>query len=64
MVLDGGDTVRIKTAARTPPLAVEVDGRTMEDMSTPAPIDVRTAAGTARLVRIHPRPFYGDLARG
>jgi NAD+ kinase len=63
MVLDGGDTIRIKAAARSAPLAVEVDGRTMEDMPTPATVDVRTAGGKARLVRIRPRTFYGDLAR-
>jgi NAD+ kinase len=63
MVLDGSDTIRIETAARSAPLAVEVDGRTMPDMPTPASIDVRTAAGKARLVRTRPRTFYGDLAR-
>jgi NAD+ kinase len=63
MVLDGGDTIRIDAAARSAPLAVEVDGRTMEDMPTPATIDVRSAAGKARLVRTRPRTFYGDLAR-
>ena len=35
----------------------------MEDMPTPATIDVRTAPGKARLVRTRPRTFYGDLAR-
>jgi NAD+ kinase len=63
MVLDGGDTIRIGAAARSAPLAVEVDGRTMPDMPTPATIDIRTAAGKARLVRTRPRTFYGDLAR-
>jgi NAD+ kinase len=63
MVLDGSDTIRIEAAARSSPLAVEVDGRTMEDMPTPTTVDVRTAAGKARLVRTRPRTFYGDLAR-
>jgi NAD+ kinase len=63
MVLDGGDTIRIEAGQRSAPLAVEVDGRTMPDMPTPATIDVRTAAGKARLVRTRPRTFYGDLAR-
>jgi NAD+ kinase len=63
MVLDGGDTISIEAAARSAPLAVEVDGRTMPDMPTPATIDVRTAPGKARLVRTRPRTFYGDLAR-
>ena len=63
MVLDGSDTIRIEAAARSAPLAVEVDGRTMQDMPTPATIDVRTAPGKARLVRTRPRTFYGDLAR-
>jgi hypothetical protein len=31
-------------------------------MPTPATVDVRTAAGKARLVRTRPRTFYGDLA--
>ena len=64
MVLDGSDTIRIEVAARSAPLAVEVDGRTMQDMPTPATVDVRTAAGKARLVRTRPRTFYGDLPRG
>jgi NAD+ kinase len=63
MVLDGTVTIRIEAAARSAPLAVEVDGRTMQDMPTPATVDVRTAAGKARLVRTRPRTFYGDLAR-
>jgi NAD+ kinase len=63
MVLDGSDTIRIEAAERSAPLAVEVDGRTMPDMPTPAAIDVRTAPGKARLVRTRPRTFYGDLAR-
>jgi NAD+ kinase len=62
LVLDRGDTIRIEAAARSAPLAVEVDGRTVEDMPTPATIDVRTAAGKARLVRTRPRTCYGDLA--
>jgi NAD+ kinase len=63
MVLDGGATIRIEGTARSAPLAVEVDGRTMPDMPTPATVEVRTAAGKARLVRTRPRTFYGDLAR-
>jgi NAD+ kinase len=63
MVLDGGDTIRLQATERSAPLAVEVDGRTMEEMPTPATIDVRTAPGKARLVRTRPRTFYGDLAR-
>ena len=63
MVLDGGDTIRIEAAERSAPLTVEVDGRTMPDMPTPATLDVRTAAGKSRLVRTRPRTFYGDLAR-
>lgn len=63
MVLDGGDTIRIETAARSAPLVVEVDGRTMGEMRTPATVDIRTMAGKARLVRTRPRTFYGDLAR-
>lgn len=63
MVLDGSDTIRIEAAPRSAPLAVEVDGRTMQEMPTPATVDVRTAAGKARLVRTRPRTFYGDLAR-
>jgi NAD+ kinase len=63
MVLDGSDTIRIEAGARSAPLAVEVDGRTMQDMPTPATIEVRTAPGKARLVRTRPRTFYGDLAR-
>jgi len=63
MVLDGSDTIRIDATARSAPFAVEVDGRTMQDMPTPATIDVRTAPGKARLVRTRPRTFYGDLAR-
>jgi NAD+ kinase len=63
MVLDGGDTIRIETAARSAPLVVEVDGRTTHDMRTPATVEIRTAAGKARLVRTRPRTFYGDLAR-
>ena len=64
MVLDGNDTIRITADARSAPLAVEVDGRTMPDMPTPATVDVGTAPGKARLVRTRPRTFYGDLARG
>jgi NAD+ kinase len=64
MVLDGSDTIRITADARSAPLAVEVDGRTMQDMPTPATIDIATAPGKARLVRTRPRTFYGDLARG
>ena len=63
MVLDGRDTIRIESAPRSAPLAVEVDGRTRHDMPTPATVDVRTAAGKAPLVRTRPRTFYGDLAR-
>jgi NAD+ kinase len=63
MVLDGSDTIRIEAAERSAPLAVEVDGRTMPDMPIPASVEVRTAAGKARLVRTRPRTFYGDLAR-
>jgi NAD+ kinase len=63
MVLDGGDTIRIEAGDRSAPLVVEVDGRTMQEMPTPASIDVRTAPGKARLVRTRPRTFYGDLAR-
>jgi NAD+ kinase len=63
MVLDGGDTIHIERGPRSAPLVVEVDGRTMEDMPTPATVDVRTAPGKARLVRTRPRTFYGDLAR-
>jgi NAD+ kinase len=63
MVLDGGDTIHIEAAERSAPLAGEVDGRTMPDMPTPATVDVRTAAGKARLVRTRPRTFYGDLGR-
>ena len=63
MVLDGADMIRIEAGARSAPLAVEVDGRTMADMPTPAAVDVRTASGKARLVRTRPRTFYGDLAR-
>src|SRR5215207_3031983 len=63
MVLDGGDTIHITTAARSAPFVVEVDGRKMQDMPTPATVDVRTAPGKARLVRTRPRTFYGDLAR-
>jgi NAD+ kinase len=63
MVLDGADMIRIEAAERSAPLTFEADGRTMPDMPTPATIDVRTAAGKARLVRTRPRTFYGDLAR-
>jgi NAD+ kinase len=63
MVLDGSDTIRIEAAERSAPLTVEVDGRTGPEMSAPASVDVRTAAGKARLVRSRPRTFYGDLAR-
>jgi NAD+ kinase len=63
MVLDGADMIRIEAAERSAPLTFEVDGRTMPDMPAPATIDVRTAAGKARLVRTRPRTFYGDLAR-
>src|ERR671923_6134 len=63
MVLDGSDTIRIEAAARSAPLAVEVDGRTMQDMRTPATVDIRTAAGKARLVRTRQRTVYGDLGR-
>ena len=63
MVLDGCDRIRIEAAPRSAPLAVEVDGRTMQDMPTPATLDITTAAGKARLVRTRPRTFYGDLAR-
>jgi NAD+ kinase len=63
MVLDGGDAIRVATAAHSAPLVVEVDGRTTHDMRTPVTADIRTAAGKARLVRTRPRTFYGDLAR-
>ena len=63
MVLDGSDTLHIEAGARSAPLAMEVDGRAMPDMPTPATVDVRTAAGKARLVRTRPRTFYGDLGR-
>jgi NAD+ kinase len=63
MVLDGRDMIRIEAAARSAPLAIEVDGRTMGDMPTPATVEVRAAPGKARLVRTRPRTFYGDLAR-
>jgi NAD+ kinase len=63
MVLDGSDTIRIATSARSAPLVVEVDGRKTHDMQTPATVDIRTMAGKARLVRTHPRTFYADLAR-
>ncbi|HEV3378289.1 MAG TPA: NAD(+)/NADH kinase [Thermoleophilaceae bacterium] len=63
MVLDGSDTIRIETSARSAPLVVEVDGRKTHDMQTPATVDIRTMAGKARLVRTHPRTFYADLAR-
>jgi NAD+ kinase len=63
MVLDGSDAIRIEAAARSAPLAVEVDGRATQDMLPPATVEVRTAAGKARLVRTRPRTFYGDLAR-
>jgi NAD+ kinase len=64
LVLDGRDAIRIEASARSAPLAVEVDGRTVHDMPPPAIVEVRTAAGKARLVRTRPRTFYGDLARG
>jgi NAD+ kinase len=63
MVLDGSDIVHVQAAERSAPLVVEVDGRTSHDVRTPATVDVRTAAGKARLVRTRPRTFYGDLAR-
>jgi NAD+ kinase len=63
MVADGDDTIHITAAAPSAPLVVEVDGRTMQDMPTPATVDIRTAPGKARLVRTRPRTFYGDLAR-
>jgi NAD+ kinase len=63
MVIDGDDTIRIETAARSAPIVVEVDGRTTRDMRTPATVDIGTAPGKARLVRTRPRTFYGDLAR-
>ena len=63
MVLDGGDTIRIQTAPRSAPLVVEVDGRAVHDIRTPATVEIRTAPGKARLVRTRPRTFYGDLAR-
>jgi NAD+ kinase len=63
MVVDGTDTIHVETASRSAPLVVEVDGRTTHDMRTPATVDIRTAAGKARLVRTRPRTFSGDLAR-
>jgi NAD+ kinase len=63
MVLDGSDAIRIEAAPRSAPLVVEVDGRTTQNMPTPATVEIRTMAGKARLVRTRPRTFYGDLAR-
>jgi NAD+ kinase len=62
LVLDGGDTVRVEIAPASAPLSVEIDGRTTDDMPTPAALEVCTAPGKARLVRTRPRTFYHDLA--
>jgi NAD+ kinase len=63
MVLDESDTIRTEAAARSARRSPSRSTGTMQDMPTPATVDVRTAAGQARLVRTRPRTFYGDLAK-
>jgi hypothetical protein len=41
---------------------MEIDGRTVQDVSGSAGIEVRAAPRKARLVRTRPRTFYRDLA--
>jgi NAD+ kinase len=62
LVIDGSDSVRVETEPSSAPLSVEIDGREILAMPTPAALEVRAAARKARLVRTRPRTFYRDLA--
>jgi NAD+ kinase len=63
LVVDGSETVHIEIEPASAPLSMEIDGRTVQDVSGSAGIEVRAAPRKARLVRTRPRTFYRDLAR-
>jgi NAD+ kinase len=62
LVVDGNDLVRIEMAPDSAPLSLEIDGRMIDDMPTPATLEVHAAPRKARLLRTRPRTFYRDLA--
>ncbi len=62
LVVDGSDTVRIDADPSSAPLIVEIDGRMLHELPTPATLAVHAAPRKARLVRTLPRTFLGDLA--
>jgi NAD+ kinase len=62
LVVEGSDTVRIEMDPDSAPLTVEIDGRTVYEMTPSAALQVHAAPRKARLVRTRPRTFYEDLA--
>jgi NAD+ kinase len=61
LVVDGADTVRVEMDAASAPASLEMDGRTIDDISRSAALEVHTAPRKARLLRTRPRTFYADL---
>ena len=62
LVLEGSDQLQLEMDELSAPLAVEVDGRTRDDLPPFAIVRLRTAQRKARLLRTRPRTFYHDLA--
>jgi NAD+ kinase len=62
LVVEGTDRVRIEMEDASAPLAVEIDGRTRDDLPAFAVVRLSTAQRKARLLRTRPRTFYHDLA--
>ena len=62
LVVDGSETVVVQREPDSAPVSLEIDGREARAMPAPATLEIRAAAGKARLVRTRPRTFYRDLA--
>ena len=63
LVVDGSESVRVEMEPSSAPLSVEIDGRAVHELPTPAALEVHAAPRKARLVRTAPRTFYSDLAQ-
>ena len=62
LVVEGTDQLELERDPSSAPLAVEVDGRTRDDLPPFSVVRLRTAQRKARLLRTRPRTFYHDLA--
>lgn len=62
LVVEGTDRLELEMDRGSAPLAVEIDGRTRDDLPAFAVVRLQTAQRKARLVRTRPRTFYHDLA--